>query len=291
MATLIDGKAISQEILSGLAVEIKELQNPPLLAVILVGNNEASLAYIRQKQKAATLIGAKVTVYQLPETISQSDLLRAIADIQEGRGVEWQQYTSSDQSTAKPDAIIVQRPLPETIDYAAVLEAINPAMDIDGFHANSPFDPPVAMAVLEAIAHALSVSVEELPTRIAEMPIALVGAGDTAGKPILKTLEKYGITCTVVNRDTENPKEVTKTADIVIVAVGKPKLITAEWISPQSIVIDVGISRGTEGLVGDVDEGVSKIAKAITPVPGGIGPLNVACLMQNLVDAKNHNRL
>lgn len=289
-SVIIDGRAIANHILDELRLTIQTLPAPPTLVVILIGDNEGSLAYIRQKQKAAEQIGAQLLLFQFPETISQSSLLQALTDMQEGRGDQWQKFLSPTNhecitTNDPPSAIIVQRPLPAQIDYRAVLEAIDPKLDIDGFHPDSRFASPVALAVMQIMAEALGTTINDLQTQTNDLNVTLVGVGDTAGKPIFDTLQKHGITCHTVMSETPNQKDQTNKADILIVAVGKPKLVTPDWVKIGAIVIDVGISREATSLVGDVDPNVAKIARAITPVPGGVGPVNVAYLMKNLVEA------
>ncbi len=284
MAQIIDGRAIANQILDGLKIQIAKMDRPPVLAIILVGQNEGSVAYIRQKQKAADTIGVKIQLFTFPDTISTDELANAVQDIQLGKIGEWEQYLQAEAVKTKPNAIIVQRPLPAQIDYTKILDAIEPNMDVDGFHPNSPFAAPVAEAVL-------SVLQELMPKdTLATRHIVLIGTGETAGKPILHLLEIQGLQVETIHRTTQNPQAIAKMADILITATGKASLVTKDWVKPGAIVIDVGISRiedetGKMKLSGDCDPSVAEVAGYLTPVPGGIGPINVACLMKNLVKA------
>lgn len=246
----IDGKTIAEDILTKLTREITNLKKrgvTPTLAVVIVGDNPASLAYIKQKQKAAEKIGARVIV------------TNTIADLQ------------SLNSDPTIHGIIVQRPVPEGVGEYHV----TPKKDVDGFEPNSPFDVPVAMAVWKLIE-----STGQHPRNY-----VVIGRGETAGAPIAAFLRKKQCATSVIHSKTPNPTELMKQADCIISCVGKERVVTADAIKPGAILIGVGIWRDDSGkLRGDYNEAeIEKIASYYTPTPGGVGPVNVACLMQNLV--------
>lgn len=256
----IDGKQIAQNILASLS-----FQHTPVLQVILVGDNHASLSFIKQKQKAAETIGAKVLVSHLPDGRQVS--LQQLQDI-------IHQY-NDDPSI---HGIIIQRPVPMK-NVGDILNSVAPQKDIDGFVPNSPFSVPVALAVEKILD---SVSPDWKSKRI-----VIIGRGETAGKPINDHLLKLDCTTSVIHSLTRYPKEILRQADIIISCVGKERTVTKDDIKPGLILMSVGITRNAEGkLVGDYDEEEIKgIASFYTPTPGGVGPVNVACLMANLVAA------
>lgn len=244
----IDGRAIADKILTTLA----SVSPKPTLAVIQVGNDEASSTYIAQKKKAAERIGAKFIHTRFPLTVSTEKIKETI-----------EQY-NNDPSI---HGVILQRPLPPHL--YKMIQIILLAKDVDGFLPNSPYTPPVAAAVLTIF--------NEIPN-LKDHNCVVVGRGETAGKPIAETLRKKGFRVTVVHSQTENPAEVIKKAHIVISCVGKGKVITRDMVHKDTILIGVGR--------GDYDEDeIKDIVAYYTPTPGGVGPVNVACLMQNLVAA------
>lgn len=247
----IDGKAIAEGILTELAIEVKKLGKIPTLAVILVGDNPASVAYINQKQKAAARIGATLV------------LSRDIGDVKK---------FDEDPAIA---GLIIQRPIPE--EFSGITP-VNSKKDVDGFLPDSPFTPPVALAV-EKILQSTGVDWKKKRT-------VVIGRGETAGKPIANYLKNV----TVIHSKTEHPQVLIEQADVIISCVGKERVVTD--IKPGAILIGVGIWRDSEGkLRGDYnEEEIKDVAAYYTPTPGGVGPVNVACLMQNLVLAaqKSH---
>lgn len=244
----IDGKAIADGILTDLASK----QVNATLAVILIGDNPASLAYIKQKQKAAEKIGARVVVSN------------TIADLPTFNG------------NPNITGIIVQRPVPEGVgEYHVTLEK-----DVDGFEPNSPFDVPVAMAAWKCIE-----STAHKPKQF-----VVIGRGETAGAPIARYLGKQECATSVIHSKTPNPEELMKQADCIISCVGKERVVTADAVKLGAILVGVGLWRDEAGkLRGDYDEAdIENIASFYTPTPGGVGPVNVACLMQNLVKAASY---
>ena len=269
---IIDGRKVRDEILSKLKVKIQSEKIKPTLAIILVGDNKASVAYVRQKKLAGEKIGASVVVQHLVEEASQDAIKRLINKLNENKEVH---------------GIILQLPIPKHLDSDALTQLVSPEKDVDGFVRRSKFKPATALGVIELL--------KKSGVKIAGKRVVVVGRGKVAGGPTAQLLKEEGAKVDVVHSGTENPKSITKKADILVSAVGKPKLITADMVKPGAVVIDIGINPvkltsdvidRKSKIVGDVDfENVAKIASKITPVPGGVGPTTVAALMQNLVEA------
>lgn len=277
MSLTFDGRALSNEILHDLHKQVSELQVQPKMAVLLVGDNPGSLSYIRQKQKLAAAIGAVVEVTQLPETIQQDELIAYI------------QKFNLDPSV---HGIIVQQPLPTHIKPDDVVKEILPIKDIDGFHTNSLYDVPVASAVFEILRsyyHTQNRGSLNFMPWLQSQRVVLLGKGPTGGKPIAKMLKKHGIAFFLIDSKTENREELITNATLIITAVGKPHAVDARLFRKESIAIGVGISKSADGkLLGDFDEEIARRVTAMyTPTPGGVGPVNVAELLKNLVTAAN----
>lgn len=260
----IDGKDIADAILTDLTKQVLRLKQKditPTLAVILVGDNPGSLSYIRQKQIATEKIGGRFIFEQLPKATRPKELAARV------------DMYNRDPAT---HALIVQRPLPPYID-ASVGQTVSRKKDIDGFVNNSPFEVPIAMAIFTILKH-VGVSLKN-------KKVVIVGRGETAGKPIAEAFAKRNFATSIITSSTPNPQEIMKHADIIISCVGKRRIVTADAVKPGVILISVGITRGEDGkLHGDYEEeDIKNIASFYTPTPGGVGPLNVACLMQNLV--------
>lgn len=274
---LIDGKLISNQIKADLSKEVETLKatygRAPKLAVILVGEDPASQVYVRNKEKACEKIGIENLLIKTEDTISEMELLEMIDDLNKDEGV---------------DGILVQLPLPKHINEMKVIEAISPKKDVDGFHPESvaslflnregfvPCTPAGVMELLDAIHYDLT-----------GKEVVVVGRSNNVGKPIALLALQRNATVTIAHSRTNNLKEVCKRADVVIAAVGKAEMITDEYIKEGAVVIDIGINRKADGkLCGDVAyEKVAPIASAITPVPGGVGPMTVTLLMKNTVEA------
>lgn len=259
----IDGKALADKILNDLSLEVVKLKEKgvtPTLAVIQVDDDPGSVAYIKQKQKAAEQIGAKLIVSHQQSAISNQQLHIII-----------EQY-NNDPSV---HGLIVQRPLPKPLRAGG----IRLSKDVDGFLPNSPYPVPVAAAVLMIL--------DQCVASLEKKRIVVIGRGETAGKPIAEALKKHGIDPIVVHSQTPNPDAVIKAADIVISCVGKPDVVRRDTIKQEAVLIGVGIWRDGEGkLHGDYEEDdINNVACLYTPTPGGVGPVNVACLMANLVQA------
>ena len=280
MYQIIDGKAISTALKEELKVKVDEMKSHgtvPCLAVILVGEDPASTVYVGNKKKACEFIGIKSLSYELPESTSQEELLELIEKL------------NADDSV---NGILVQLPLPKHIDEDAVIKAISPKKDVDGFHPQSVGalcigQPGFVSCTPAGIIELLKRSNVEIEGK----ECVIIGRSNIVGKPMSLLMLRENATVTVCHSRTKNLAEVTKRADILIVAIGKPKMITAEYVKEGAVVIDVGIHR-LEGkkLCGDVDfDDVAPHTSAITPVPGGVGPMTIAMLMKNCVESVSLN--
>lgn len=281
----IDGKIIAEKILADLTSRVAALKQKGVvltLAVIQVGDDPGSTAYIRQKQRAAETIGAVLNHDKLSLHTSLQHVNMLIHE-----------------HNANPTihGIIVQRPLPDTLERGGTLAAIVLTKDVDGFVQGSPFNVPVAAAVLTILQFTFFqldkfAKLDQFNSWLQTKRIIVLGRGDTAGKPIAEHLRKLGYNPTVVHSHTKKPDDVIRSANIVISCVGKPNVVRRDNLKPGAILIGVGIWRDDEGkLHGDYEEEkIEDIASAYTPTPGGVGPVNVASLMQNLVLAaqKSH---
>ena len=278
-AQIIDGKAISQIIKDELkekTARLKEQGIEVTLAVILVGEDPASQVYVRNKKKACEYIGYRSLSYELPKETSQEELLKLIDELNNRDDV---------------NGILVQMPLPSQIDEKTVIDAISPKKDVDGFH---PMNVGALCIGEKGFVSCTPAGVIQLLKRgcdgkidIAGKECVIVGRSNIVGKPMSMLMLRENATVTVAHSKTKNLKEVCKRADILIAAVGKAGMITKDYVKEGAVVIDVGINRNEDGkLCGDVcfDE-VKEIASAITPVPGGVGPMTIAMLMNNCYEA------
>lgn len=273
---IIDGKAISQQVKDELkekVAQLKEQQKKVSLAVIQVGNNPASCVYVKNKQKACEYIGIDSLSYQLEESTSQKELIDLIQQLNEREDV---------------NGILVQLPLPEHMNEDEVIHTISPNKDVDGFH---PMNVGNLSIGAKSFVSCTPAGVIELLKRskidIEGKECVVIGRSNIVGKPMVQLMLNENATVTICHSRTKNLKEVTKRADILIVAIGKPRFITADYVKEGAVVIDVGIHRMENGkLCGDVDyENVFEKTSAITPVPGGVGPMTIAMLMKNCVDS------
>ena len=276
MAQIIDGKAISQAIKDEVKREVEGLSGQGItvtLAVVQVGSNPASTVYVNNKKKACAYTGIRSLSYNLPENASQEELLSLIAELN-GR--------------ADVNGILVQLPLPSHMNEDAVIGAISPEKDVDGFHPQNVgalcigkpgFVPCTPAGIIELL--------KRSGIEIAGKECVMIGRSNIVGKPMALLLLKENGTVTVAHSRTADLKAVARRADILVVAIGKAKMITAEYVKPGAAVIDVGMDRDENNkLCGDVDyEEVSRIAGAITPVPGGDGPMKIAMQMKNCLQA------
>ena len=275
MATLIDGKSISMQIKEELKAEVADLKYKGIsicLAVIQVGNDPASSVYVNNKKKACAYIGIESESYELPEETSEAELLALVERLNQEEHV---------------NGILVQLPLPAQMDEDKVIRAIYPQKDVDGFHPQSVGrlwigEKGFLSCTPAGIIQLLKRSGIEMDGK----ECVVIGRSNIVGKPMAALLLRENATVTIAHSHTRDLKEITKRADILIVAVGKQKLIGPEYIKEGAVVIDVGMHRDANGkLCGDVDfDSVEPKASAITPVPGGVGPMTIAMLMNNCVE-------
>ena len=276
MAQLIDGKAISAQIKEEVKEKVaalKEQGREVTLAVIQVGADPASSVYVRNKKKACEYVGVRSLAYELPEETTEEKLLELIREMNDRTDV---------------NGILVQLPLPKHIDEEKVLDAISPLKDVDGFH---PQNVGALCSGKPGFVSCTPAGVIQLLKRsgieIAGKECVVVGRSNIVGKPMALLLLRENGTVTVAHSRTKDLKEVTKRADILVVAVGRPKMITADYVKEGAVVIDVGIHRNEQNkLCGDVDfDSVEPVCGAITPVPGGVGPMTIAMLMNNCLES------
>ena len=279
MAELIDGKLISSQIKDECKEKVAKLKEQGIevtLAVIQVGEDPASSVYVNNKKKACEYIGANSLSFNLPENSTQEELLKIIDDL---------------NNDSKVDGILVQLPLPKHFDEDEVIRRINPDKDVDGFH---PINVGRLSIGEKGFVSCTPAGIIELLKRsnveIEGKECVIIGRSNIVGKPMSMLMLRENATVTVCHSRTKNLKEVAKRADILIVAIGKPRLIDASYVKDGAVVIDVGIHRpdpDSKKLCGDVDfESVEPVAGKITPVPGGVGPMTIAMLMSNLVNSK-----
>ena len=277
-AKIIDGRAIAESHRERIAGEVARMVSaglrPPGLAVVLVGSNAASEIYVRNKRAACDHVGIRSYSYDLPATTPQTDLLALLDRLNHDRAI---------------DGILVQLPLPAHIDPATVIEAIDPGKDVDGFHPYNVGRLAVRLPRLRpctpwGVMQLLLTTGETFKGRTA----CVLGASNIVGRPMALELLLAGATVMVCHRFTRDSREIAQQADIVIAAAGKPGLVTSDWVRGGATVIDVGINRLPDGsLCGDVDfESVAQHAGWITPVPGGVGPMTVAMLLENTLRAR-----
>lgn len=281
MNNIIDGKAIAAKMRRTIAEDVSRLKGAgtiPGLAVVLVGDDPASRVYVSMKEKACADAGIYSDEHKLPAETTEAQLLGLIADLNNNERI---------------DGILVQLPLPKHIDESKVLEAISPKKDVDGFHpynvgrlvtGNPLFQPCTPYGVMKMIEHTgIDLTGKE---------VVVVGRSNIVGKPVALMCLAEHATVTICHSRTKDLADVVRRADVVIAAVGRPEMIKGDWIKEGAVVIDVGVNRvGEKKLVGDVDfEGARERAAAITPVPGGVGPMTITMLLYNTVEsAKRRN--
>ena len=293
MTTIIDGKEISKKLRENLNKEIKDLKNKyntvPGLAVVQVGNVAASSVYVKAKTKSAQEVGIEVIDHHLEESISQDELLNLIEKLNNQNNV---------------NGILVQLPLPKHMNEQLILDSIHPDKDADGFHPLNVGKLSIAShndenLLIPCTPYGCLLMLKGLNIELAGKNAVVVGRSNIVGKPMAQLLIKESCTVTVAHSKTNDLPSVCKNADIIVAAVGRPKMIKGEWIKKGAIVIDVGINRieveidgeKKNKLVGDVDyKEAEKNASAITPVPGGVGPMTIACLLRNTTIAFKNSR-
>ncbi len=276
MAQLIDGKKISQEIKDELRQTVAELKaqgKEGALAVIQVGSDPASSVYVRNKKRACEYIGIRSESYELPEQTSEDELLALIDRL---------------NRDPKINGILCQLPVPAHMDEDKIIRAIDPAKDVDGFHAQNVGALVIGQqGFISCTPAGIIQLLKRSGVETAGKNCVIIGRSNIVGKPMALLMLRENATVTVCHSKTKNLPEICRQADILIVAIGRPKMITAEYVKEGAVVIDVGIHRQEDGkLCGDVDfTQVEPIAGAITPVPGGVGPMTIAMLMNNCVEA------
>ena len=272
-ATIIDGNAIAEKSLTAAAERVRQTKIKPCLAVIIVGDDPASRIYVRNKMRACEKVGINSQQYEMPADIDESTVLQKIRELNDDTAVH---------------GILMQLPLPPQINGDKILEAISPDKDVDGFHPHNMGRLVANNAALQPCTPAGCMTLlHETKAPIESANAVVIGRSHIVGKPMSLMLTNAGATVTVCHSKTRNLQTVTQTADILIAAVGKPQMITADFVKPGAVVIDVGINRLANGkIVGDVDfEGVKSVATAITPVPGGVGRMTIAQLINNTLKA------
>ncbi|WP_302793929.1 bifunctional methylenetetrahydrofolate dehydrogenase/methenyltetrahydrofolate cyclohydrolase FolD [Eubacterium ventriosum] len=281
MAKIIDGKQISLDIKNELKEKVAKYKEQGIeitLAVVKVGNDPASAVYVRNKEKACEYVGINSKTLALPEETTEEELLNAVKELNEDKNV---------------NGILVQLPLPKHIDESKVLLTIDSTKDVDGFHpvnvgkmviGEDTFLPCTPAGIIEMI--------KRTDIDIEGKECVVIGRSNIVGKPMAMLMLKENATVTIAHSRTKDLKEVTKRADIIVAAIGKAKFVTADYVKEGAVVIDVGMDRDENGkLCGDVDfESVSKVASAITPVPGGVGPMTVTMLLVNCLRSVELNK-
>ena len=272
---LIDGKKIAAELREELKKEVSELKTKynkiPGLTVILIGDMAPSQIYVRNKEKSANEVGLKSEVVKYPEAVEEKTILDKIVEL------------NNDDTVS---GILVQLPLPKHIDKQKVIETIIPSKDVDGFHPmnvgnlSSGYESSVPCTPLGCY-----LMIKKIEPNLNGKKAVMVGRSNLNGKPMAQLLLKENCTVTITHSKTKDLKAECLEADIIVAAVGIPELVKADWVKKDAIVIDVGINKTDKGIVGDVAfEEVSKVAKALTPVPGGVGPMTIACLLKNTIE-------
>ena len=272
---LIDGKKAAAELREELKQEVAELKTKynkvPGLTVILIGDMAPSQIYVRNKEKSANEVGLKYEVIRYPDSVEEKTVLEKIEEL------------NNDETVS---GILVQLPLPKHIDKQKVIETITPSKDVDGFHPmnvgnlSSGYESSVPCTPLGCY-----LMIKKIEPNLSGKKAVVVGRSNLNGKPMTQLLLKENCTVTITHSRTKDLKAECLEADIIVAAVGIPELVRGDWVKKDAIVIDVGINKTENGIVGDVafDE-VSKVAKALTPVPGGVGPMTIACLLKNTVE-------
>ena len=268
MTVILDGKSLANKITEELKNKTQSLTNKPKLAVLLVGDNPASQIYVKNKQKKAEYI-------PLPKEATEDNILEHIYILNEDTNI---------------NAILVQLPLPDGINQKRIIEAIDPIKDVDGFTSYNfgrlalGYKPYTYPCTPKGIIKLL----EEYNIELSGKNVLVIGRSNIVGKPVSLMLQQKNATVTMANSYTQNLREISKQADIIISAVGKPKFITQDYIKDDAIIVDVGINRTDNGLCGDIDfENAKEHTSHITPVPGGVGPMTIAMLMENTLELYN----
>ncbi|MFL2878425.1 MAG: bifunctional 5,10-methylenetetrahydrofolate dehydrogenase/5,10-methenyltetrahydrofolate cyclohydrolase [Candidatus Pelagibacter sp.] len=279
---LIDGKKVAAELREELKKEVTDLKSRtnkiPGLTVILIGELAPSKIYVKNKEKSANEVGIKSEIIRYPDSVEEKKVLEKISEL------------NKDDSVS---GILVQLPLPNHIDKKKVIEAILPSKDVDGFHPynvgnlSSGYESSIPCTPLGCY-----LLIKKIEPNLSGKKAVVVGRSNLNGKPMTQLLLKENCTVTITHSKTKDLKEECLKGDIIVAAVGIPELVKGDWVKKDAIVIDVGINKTEKGIVGDVafDE-VSKVAKALTPVPGGVGPMTIACLLKNTIECFKRSNL
>lgn len=272
-AQIIDGRSLAQQIRETLKLKVSALKKKPHLAVVLVGNDEASLIYDRNKQKAALEVEMECNIHHLPEDIKQDELNNIVDALNKDKDV---------------NGIIVQMPLPRHLDAKDVLKHISPEKDVDGFGVENLGLLLInsSQALVAATPKGILKLIQSVEPHLAGKNAVIIGRSTIVGKPLAALLLNHDCSVTVLHSKSVGISDFVRQADIVVAACGNPLFVKKEWVKSGAIVIDVGINRCNGKLVGDVDfDNVRQVAGAITPVPGGVGPMTVAMLLDNTFEA------
>ena len=279
---LIDGKKVAAELREELKKEVADLKSStnkvPGLTVILIGELAPSKIYVKNKEKSANEVGIKSEIIKYPDSVEEKKVLEKISEL------------NKDDSVS---GILVQLPLPKHIDKKKVIEAILPSKDVDGFHPynvgnlSSGYESSIPCTPLGCY-----LLIKKIEPNLSGKKAVVIGRSNLNGKPMTQLLLKESCTVTITHSKTKDLKDECLKGDIIVAAVGIPELIKGDWVKKDAIVIDVGINKTEKGIVGDVafDE-VSKVAKALTPVPGGVGPMTIACLLKNTIECFKRSNL
>ena len=279
---LIDGKKVAAELREELKKEVTDLKSStnkvPGLTVILIGELAPSKIYVKNKEKSANEVGIKSEIIKYPDSVEEKKVLEKISEL------------NKDDSVS---GILVQLPLPKHIDKKKVIEAILPSKDVDGFHPynvgnlSSGYESSIPCTPLGCY-----LLIKKIEPNLSGKKAVVIGRSNLNGKPMTQLLLKESCTVTITHSKAKDLKEECLKGDIIVAAVGIPELVKGDWVKKDAIVIDVGINKTEKGIVGDVafDE-VSKVAKALTPVPGGVGPMTIACLLKNTIECFKRSNL
>jgi len=271
----MDGKALAARLRAGVAAEVAGLGELSL-ATVLVGDDAASELYIRLKHKAAREVGIQSIDQRLPADASEGEVLAAVDEL------------NGDDSV---DGLLVQLPLPKHLDEARVIAAIEPVKDVDGIH---PLNAGLLYLGRPTLVGATPVGVlallDEYDVPLEGANAVVIGRSDIVGKPVAHLLLQRNATVTICHSRTRDVPAIARTADVLVVAVGQDRMVKPDWIKPRAVVVDVGMNRSDEGLFGDVDPAAMDVARLMTPVPGGVGPMTIAMLLRNTVQAARFRR-
>jgi methylenetetrahydrofolate dehydrogenase (NADP+) / methenyltetrahydrofolate cyclohydrolase len=267
-AMMMDGRALAERIRSEVAEDVRVLGGVGL-ATVLVGEDAASEIYIRRKHEAADAAGFRTLDLRLPATITEAELIERVAELNDDDDV---------------DAVLVQLPLPAGVDEEHVIRAVDPAKDVDGFHPLNAGELLLARPrLVPATARGVLALLAEYRIELDGARAVVVGRSAIVGKPVAQLLEQANATVTICHSHTQDLARHTLDADVLVAAAGRAAMISPDMVAIGATVIDVGINRTEAGLVGDVDPGVADVASHLTPVPGGVGPMTIACLLENAV--------